>query len=569
MKTELFFIALLSASLSLSAQDDIERVRFISGAASVEDLDETVMENYDGLLRRKCEINYASRSRLLSSGLFSSYQVASILDYRSRFGDILSAAELAVVDGFDSEYAEALAPFLSFSSSLLPGAVPGKAGKEGSLLSRFSLKDGDFSWGLKGKYGSGRVEGAFAARTLAGDPVLPPSGITGYMRFEGKRGRGRLIIGDYNARFGQGLGLWSGFSLSGLSSVSSFAKRPSGISPSWSYTQSGLRGVAAEYFPRRLRLTYMASVPELGTKKSPTLVQAADISWFGRMGEVSATVFIRSGDSFRMPLASSRFSAGGRICIRGIDFFGEGAYDLAGDRAAVVGGTAFPVGENWRFALLGRAYGDGFDSYLTGPVKASTKASDEVGAAAAAEAFGWSLSGDWCLRRRLSDSQLKLLLNKELTLSERWLLKIRIQERLRNYDLRNKTGFRADLSRLSERITYNTRIEMTIGQAAGFLSYFEAGNKGQDRAWWLRGTLFCIDNWDDRIYVYERDAPGSFNVPAYYGRGWALSAVGSLKKDMGRTRLKLNLRASTVQYTFMKTPKPSRYELKAQASLEF
>lgn len=38
-----------------------------------------------------------------------------------------------------------------------------------------------------------------------------------------------------------------------------------------------------------------------------------------------------------------------------------------------------------------------------------------------------------------------------------------------------------------------------------------------------RFTLFRIDNWDDRIYVYERDAPGNFSSTAYYGRGLGAS----------------------------------------------
>ena len=32
--------------------------------------------------------------------------------------------------------------------------------------------------------------------------------------------------------------------------------------------------------------------------------------------------------------------------------------------------------------------------------------------------------------------------------------------------------------------------------------------------------LFDIDHWDDRIYVYERDAPGNFSSRAFCGRGW-------------------------------------------------
>jgi hypothetical protein len=66
--------------------------------------------------------------------------------------------------------------------------------------------------------------------------------------------------------------------------------------------------------------------------------------------------------------------------------------------------------------------------------------------------------------------------------------------------------------------------------------------------------MFAVDNWDDRIYVYERDAPGSFNVPAFYGRGlwtsvylsWKYSRSGSLSlrgiyKKPGNAELKIQL----------------------------
>jgi len=53
-----------------------------------------------------------------------------------------------------------------------------------------------------------------------------------------------------------------------------------------------------------------------------------------------------------------------------------------------------------------------------------------------------------------------------------------------------------------------------------------------------------VDNWDDRIYVYERNAPGNYSVPAYYGRGvW-----GSLFIRFSYKQTKLYLRASMLRY---------------------
>jgi hypothetical protein len=82
----------------------------------------------------------------------------------------------------------------------------------------------------------------------------------------------------------------------------------------------------------------------------------------------------------------------------------------------------------------------------------------------------------------------------------------------------------------------------------------EGGRKNETSAIYLRVTGFSVSAWDARIYCYERDAPGTFSVPAYNGRGLAFSAVGSLKFRPFRTlarshpfhyfTLKANLRAA-------------------------
>ena len=90
--------------------------------------------------------------------------------------------------------------------------------------------------------------------------------------------------------------------------------------------------------------------------------------------------------------------------------------------------------------------------------------------------------------------------------------------------------------------------------------------KASNLSAYLRGTLFVVDNWDDRIYSYERDAPGNFTVPAYYGRGVALSFVGGHKfRQWKKKTLRVYLRVSDISYFLMSTPKPSVREARVQA----
>ena len=100
------------------------------------------------------------------------------------------------------------------------------------------------------------------------------------------------------------------------------------------------------------------------------------------------------------------------------------------------------------------------------------------------------------------------------------------------------------------------------------LGYMEGGYTGSSFSSYLRAGAFMIDDWDDRIYVYERDAPDSFNVPAYYGRGmWA--AFNIIWKPV--LWCSIYLRVSWTGYLFMPEArrKPGRAELKLQTVFRF
>lgn len=251
------FIIMLCALLSVApqalAQTD-ERLRAIvclTGAGSEEELDESEIERYTVFLSHPLEINTATGSRMLSSGLLSQYQIASLIDYRTRTGDILSFSELASVEGFGEDAANALKPFISLRGRSLPGQ-PYKSSRSVSneALARFAVKGDEYNYGAKYRLGYGdAAELSLAARTKYSDKEqFPPSAWSANIVYYGKKRLGKVIVGDFNARFGQGLALWSGMSLSSLSSSASFSKRPSGISPSWSWSGIGSHmGVAADF----------------------------------------------------------------------------------------------------------------------------------------------------------------------------------------------------------------------------------------------------------------------------------------------------------------------------------
>ena len=233
----LALLAMLSAAFPLSGQTDaqLSSIVAMAGVPDAESLDEQELERLSRFLVHPVEINIASSSRLVSSGLFTRYQAASIADYRTRNGDILSYSELAAVEGFGDETVRRLAPFISLRSRRIPGqpATDTLALRHDALL-RCASRGGEWNWGMKYKVSAGEAaEASFAARTVYGGRQFPPASWSGNVVFNGRKYMGKLIVGDYAARFGQGLALWSGLSLSSLSRSSSFVRRPTGISPSF------------------------------------------------------------------------------------------------------------------------------------------------------------------------------------------------------------------------------------------------------------------------------------------------------------------------------------------------
>ena len=101
----------------------------------------------------------------------------------------------------------------------------------------------------------------------------------------------------------------------------------------------------------------------------------------------------------------------------------------------------------------------------------------------------------------------------------------------------------------------------------GLLGYVEGGWRRRVLALNLRQGIFRIDDWNDRIYVYERDAPGSFNVPAFYGRGLWTSLNAKVSP---LPWLQIHLRSSGTFYPFpAQKKKPGKAELKLQLDFRF
>lgn len=545
----------------------------LCGATDAEQLDESVLERYALFAARPVRVNADSRGRMAE--LLTPYQVATLQDYRRRYGDILSLGELALVDGFGMETALALEPFVSFASSALPGAPPDSLRTRHSAVLRGGCSAGRPAWGVKYRLTAGRFEAAAAARKSYTEP---PAG-TAYLRWEGVSGK--VVLGDFHTRFGQGIALWSGFLMEASASLDAFARHPTGIAATWSYAGTGCRrGLAADWQRGRVAVSSFVSAPGLkermeGRRGSVSVDAGANLLLYGLRGQASLTCYHAKD-------GPSRISADARGVLLGADLFGETALDLRKGTSAGTGGFILPLGEHVRIgsrfrflptAYTGRKNGDyalslGVDwkdgTYVTRTGQTG------FGASVMRNILTLTLEGALLpvpaveIRRRF-----RSVLHWQGQVSPSWNLDFRLTERLRSEAPRNRTDLRLDAAWSDGRWTVRGRANAVRSAGWAGLVYAEGGRTETHWSLWLRGTLFHADAWDDRIYCYERDVPGSFNVPAYYGRGCVFSLYGGWKSGGRRFRWKLHARAEWLSYPFMGGKKPGKAGLRLQGAADF
>ena len=500
------------------AQDDILRAAlYLSGAQSEEEIDQDWIQRLEGMSRVR--INSAR----LRPGLLTDYQIATLADYRAAHGDILSWEELMLVDGFGREAVEALKPFLSLESRRLPGSADTVRIRADALV-RTTLKNIGTKAKVTGE--NWRVGGAW--RT--GDWTA---------HAEADTRLGRLLLGDFNIRYGEGLSQGSGFSMESLSTVDAFIRRSTGISPVWSYTSSSVhRGVAYENGGRHWRASAWGTLAK---------VFGTHASYLGRWGEAGGTLAWAPGSGFSASLE-------GRINLRGIDATAEVAY-----RGKSAGGKAsarWKVGENGKLATQVRVIPSRFSGKKNGEYALAAgyqlqsgrwqSLAGKTGFGSSVPAWKLSLTLDAALLPLVGVDPRRVQIRSYLTgswqFASAWSVDARLTERFRNYE-NPRTDLRLDTRFASGPWLSVLRLEAVRCDAWGFLTYLEGGYKDEILSAYFRFNAFHIPQWEDRIYCYERDAPGTFSVPAYSGTGLAASLTAGYKFRLWRITLKANLRA--------------------------
>ena len=249
---------------------------------------------------------------------------------------------------------------------------------------------------------------------------------------------------------------------------------------------------------------------------------------------------------------------------------GEVAWDIGSGRIAACLGSDIPIRGYWRTALSLRYIPDGYDLSYSSPVRTFSGKYGESGITAGLFFRQSLLTADFSLKSCDPEMrQLRLLFCSPFRISEAFEISCRATARLRSFEKGIRTGMRTDLKFSVGGWNTVVRYEVLKFKGLSHLAYIEEGFVHGSGAVYCRGTFFFVDNWDDRIYAYERDAPGAFNVPAYYGRGYSISAVARQKIRFGRMSVKLYWRTGFYAPVWGSAGGETRLENRFQMTLDF
>lgn len=577
----LCFLVSVAADALVKGPDQIQAVLRLLGAESAEQVDSEEMERLSELLENPVMLNEASVNELVSSGLMSRYQAVSLVDYRNRHGDVLSASELALVDGFGKTHAEIIAPFLSFATYRYPGQVPRKD-VANDIVVRTSVRESGngpmIAYGAKYRLEYGDI---LKGNISLSQPSLPSIGLpemfSGGLSFS-CRGL-KILAGNFNARFGQGLAMWSGMSMSGMNVPSAFMKRPSGLSLPWSFTGgTAFTGVGAEYSAGRMVISAFCAAPGIKEKGwsrgRAEALPAVNLMWWGRSGQISLTHFAQMSfsDGKGMRIPDMKTSLDAQVCLDGVNIYAETAWDWVSATVAALMGTDFRVGENSRIYALGRYYPASYTSSYCSAARSGTSCSNEYGLALGMESVSCTLCLDGSVypfgktKDESLSTQIKAFAEWKSKEDGLAAVKLRMTERWRTWGHPFRTELRTDVAVHSGCWTAALRLDGVQCDGYGLLGYIEGSCVSGSLKAYLRQGFFLVDDWDDRIYVYERNAPGSFSVPAFYGRGLWTAFYASYAF---LPSCRLYMRIAYTGYPFMPVEdrKDSRFEAALQLAV--
>ncbi|HBY01114.1 MAG TPA: hypothetical protein DEG92_00960 [Rikenellaceae bacterium] len=548
---------------------------------------EEAVEYLESLAENPIDINSATFEEMEHLPLFSSFMISSVVDYRREFGNILSIDELSFVPGFDRKIAEMLSHFIKLSANDSPSPVSLRSlinDSRSQLLFRWGrllekqngytpVSSEEWERNPNSRYLSfpgkqylqykyeypGRIKFSFTTERDPGEIGADLIGVS--LAAEDLGIFRRVIIGDFSARFAQGLVLWNSFSINSFREPSSFKKSESGITQ-YSSTDENIsfRGLAAsailgkfnvsafisnKYIDARIIDGGYTSLLTTGMHNTKTTLErkhslrvslaGENISFSGKNFRIGqTTVFYKYGlpyvgrDSVLLARTAKFGTLGANISL---DFyavlgktrlFSEAAMDIGGSFAFIAGTVWSPSG-SFELSSIVRYYSNNYYSPFGGAYTSAGKIQDERGISAGVK---WNTYRKWILTSSLDwqpfEKEGKFIAEAEYNSENPLSGYVRFTAKNSGNVLRINC-----ICETSYAFALNARGEITSAYGIegenkfGLMIYCEPvynSPSGKFSAS-LRVASFYIPDWKLRIYAYERDVLYGFSVPAFNGKG--------------------------------------------------
>ena len=282
----LSFVIIIAFGNNCYAQQIEELVESLASSEDGGTESSLLLEDLSFYTTHPVYINKATEEELTRLNFLNFRQIKTILDYRKKYGSILTINELSVLEDFNEELLKKIQPFLLFEpnrdstqikrdnvvyQSLLArikGSFPTPVGYSSSKGKPpvYGGKPYSYFMRYRGEVGQW-LDVGITAENDAGEDFFKKSNkfgfdfVSGFLSWKGKGLFQKIVVGDFHLRFGQGVSLWSGGGVSYASDLSSMMRSGEGIRP-YSSTDENMffRGVATQLNINRLKLSVFYSL---------------------------------------------------------------------------------------------------------------------------------------------------------------------------------------------------------------------------------------------------------------------------------------------------------------------
>ncbi|MFY9115518.1 MAG: hypothetical protein WBK97_03870 [Bacteroidales bacterium] len=557
-------------------------------------------DDLEEMLQTRSSLHAATKEDLELTGFLTPYQVVALLDYRTRYGPFFTWQEVLLIPGFSREDVALLALFFTLdkvekkekitwtdfrkngkhtlmmqTATFFPRGTEYSPITESEYLKKPNSRYLGKPWYRYGRYDfrlGNKMQWGCVVESDAGERALADF-ISFHVQVKEAGLLKNLIIGDFRARFGQGLLLWNGAQFGKASSIGALCNKEMGLTPYTSRDENQFfRGLAATFGRKAFTVSLLLSHRTLDAR-----VTEEGFTSFDKTGYHRTPLELSKKNALKAHVAGINVAVGGDFWKVGFTANGYGYnrpdasavtyYNLHRNRTLPFGGVSSDISFRWssfRFFSelavdLGQApallagiirYGkDGnqqgvllryFSSRYTAaygtPRGRNSSSSNEWSLQAAATQSlprRWKLDGSlwayrfpfprylcrtpsygWDGRVQIHKKEHRFLVRQQRDLSDKGIWDKTTVSLRTGVDLSENFSL---VVRCDGTCGYGKQRDADVGGAA--YAELEYGNASGTFRGSFRFSVFHTNSWESRLYVYERDVLYGFSIPALYGTG--------------------------------------------------